>query len=80
MPKEQYSEDKINELLDLAAQKIGASPQELKRRLQNGSASDIAGVSGNEQVKKALSNPELAKKILDTPQAKSLLKRMMDKK
>ena len=59
MPKGQYSEDKINELLGLAAKKIGTSPQELKRRLQNGSAGDIAGSSGNEQMKKVLSKPVL---------------------
>lgn len=80
MPKEQYSEDKINELLALAAKKIGTSPQELKRRLQSGSAGDLAGSSGNDQVKKVLSNPELAKKMLDTPQAKALLKKLMDNK
>lgn len=80
MPQHNLSQD---ELIKLASQKLGidsetaksaADPQKRDELLNKLSDKD------KEKVSKVLSDPELTKKILSSPQAKSLLKNLFGEK
>jgi len=75
---ENFSDRQLETLLKLAGKRLGTDPEVLKKALKNGSAEDLAGRTGNETLKKALSDPKLAAELLRSPQAKALLKKLTE--
>ncbi len=66
----------LENLLQVTAQRMGTTPEDLKTAAQNG---DLSRMMGNMDAKesaamqKVLTDPEAAKKLLSTPQAQALL-------
>ena len=73
-----------NEFIDMAAQRLGINPEEAKKAAegQNGQQLlDRLSEEDRDKVSKVLSDPELTRKILSSPQAKNILKNLFgDKK
>lgn len=70
----------LNNLLKIASQRLGTTPEELKKAAENGTMGNIVGNNHeSEMISKVLSDPEAAKKLLSSPQAQKLLK-MLDSK
>ena len=70
----------LNALLGIASKKLGTSPETLQRQLQQGKFDQALGtMPSNEaaKLKKALSDPKKAEKILSTPQAKAIYEKLM---
>ena len=69
------SENQLEALLRLAAQRMGTTPQALKEAAQRGDLSHLAGNARGQDaaaLQMVLSDPEAAKKLLSTPQAQRL--------
>lgn len=78
-----FSERQLNQLLQMASKKMGTTPEELKRKLSTNNVQDtLKGMSPNDaaKVQQVLSNPALAKQLLNSPQAQAILKNMMGEK
>lgn len=75
----EFSQAQLNMLLKMAGKKLGTDPETLRKALENGNADALLKQSKgqNDQLKQVLSNPELASKLMDSPQAKELLKKLM---
>lgn len=68
--------NRLESLLKITADRLGSTPQALKKAAQDGSLADMLGnVQGSEgaAIQKVLSDPDAAKKLLATPQAQKLL-------
>ena len=66
----------LENLLQVTAQRMGTTPEDLKTAAQNGDLSRMMGNMGAKEsaaMQKVLSDPEAAKKLLSTPQAQALL-------
>lgn len=73
----------FNELVNKASQKLGTSPQNLKNQIENGKLDNILKSLPPQQAKMfqtILKNPEMAKKLMDTPQAKSVMQKFFNQK
>ncbi len=71
----------MNELIQKASQQLGTSSGELKRQIDNGKLDEIMKKLPPQQAQNfqnILNNPELAKKLMDTPQAKMLMKKFFN--
>ena len=70
---------KINGLLEAVSKKIGVPPEKLKKELEAGKFdSAISSMNKNDAAKfqQALNNPKLIEKMMSTPQAKALYKKL----
>ncbi|MDE5771785.1 MAG: hypothetical protein K2I06_09200 [Ruminococcus sp.] len=70
---------KINGLLEAVSKKIGVSPDKLKKELESGKFdSAISAMNKNDAAKfqQAVNNPKLVEKMMSTPQAKALYKKL----
>ncbi len=66
----------LENLLQVTAQRMGTTPEDLKTAAQNGDLSRMMGNMGAKEsaaMQKVLTDPEAAKKLLSTPQAQALL-------
>ncbi|MFI3324542.1 MAG: hypothetical protein R3Y35_00030 [Clostridia bacterium] len=71
--------NQLENLLKIASQRLGTTPEALKQAAENGTMNNlVGGKHESEMISKVLSDPEAAKKLLSTPQAQKLLK-MLDK-
>lgn len=71
----------LNALLNMASKKMGTSPENLRNDLQQGNLDSLTkGMSkeDNEKLRQALSNKELTQKILSSPEAQSLMKKLSE--
>ena len=71
----------INSLLQTAASQLGMAPDALRDAVQSGSADSILNGMPPEQaaqLRQALNQPDLAAKIMATPQAQAILKKLFD--
>lgn len=69
----------LKALLDIASQKLGTTPETLQRQLQVGTFEKaLSAMPGSEaqKLRQALSNPKTAEKILSTPQAQAIYKKL----
>ncbi len=75
----EFSQAQFNMLLKMAGKKLGTDPGTLRKALESGNADMLLkqAKGQNDQLKQVLSNPELASKLMDSPQAKELLKKLM---
>lgn len=77
------SQKNLDALLALASKKLGTSPEELRKSLENGNLSNaLKGMSAsdNAALQQALSNPKLAEKLLSTSQAQEMFKKITNDK
>ena len=68
--------NQLEKLLQVTAQRMGTTPEDLKTAAQNGDLSRMMGSMGAKEsaaMQKVLTDPEAAKKLLSTPQAQKLL-------
>ncbi len=80
---ENKSGTSLDEMLKTASQKLGTDPENLKKAAASGKIKDILKNIGNEkakEVEKILSNKEAASKLLSTPKAQQLLKKLLGEK
>ena len=73
------NEKQLEQLLSLASKKLGTTPQKLKTQLQDGTFEKALGdmnSTDSMRLKQALSNPKVAEKILSTPQAQEIYKKL----
>lgn len=66
-------QDKLNQMLQMASQKLGTTPQELQRQLQNG---NFDALKGNPMVNSVLKDPQKLQQMLSNPQIQQLLRGM----
>ena len=69
----------LSALLSLASKKLGTSPEVLKSQLESGSFDKaLSNLPQNQQsrLKQALSDPKTAEKLLSTPQAQSIYRKL----
>lgn len=74
------NEEQLRAMLKQAAGKLGMSENKLMQNAQNGKLAQSLGSTHNEALKKALSDPEEAKRLLSTPQAQKLMQMLSGKK
>ncbi|MDE5583904.1 MAG: hypothetical protein K2J08_09385 [Ruminococcus sp.] len=70
---------KLGGLLEAVSKKIGVPPQKLKNELESGKFdSALSAMSKNDAMKfqQAVNNPKLIEKMMSTPQAKALYKKL----
>lgn len=76
------SNNQLESLLRLTAQRLGTTPQALKDAAQRGDFSNILANPGSQEnaaLQKVLSDPDAAKKLLSTPQAQKLFQLFQNK-
>lgn len=69
----------LQALLSIASKKLNTTPEVLQRQLQDGTFEKaLTSMPGNEaaMLRQALSNPKTAEKILSTPQAQAIYKKL----
>ncbi len=77
------NQNQYNGLLNLASKKLGTTPEELQAQLESGSFEKaVSGMNptDSKRLKEALANPKVAEKILSTPQAQEIYKKLTDNK
>ena len=71
--------DKLSGLLNAVSRKIGVPADTLKRELEAGKFdSALSAMSGSDaaRFRQAVNNPQLVEKMMSTPQAKALYKKL----
>lgn len=69
----------LEQLLQMAAQKLGTTPEFLRQGVKNGELQSMArgmDPKDEEQLRRVLSDQEAAQKLLGSPQAQALLKKL----
>ncbi len=73
----------VEEMLKKASQKLGTNPENLKKAASSGNVNDLLkniGTKEAQKVEQILSNKEAASKLLSTPKAQQLLKKLLGEK
>ncbi len=71
---------KFENLFKSVSNQLGKSPEELKQASQNGDIENLLenlNPSDAQKIKKILANKNMANKILATPQAQNLIKKLL---
>ena len=68
--------EKLKAMLKTAAEKLGTNPEDLKAAAQNGEIAKLLSGQQNKALNEFLSDPEKARKLLLSKQAKDLIKKM----
>lgn len=74
------NDNSLNDLIKQAGQKTGIDPKNIKQNIDSGKLDDLLSKLNPADAKKfqeALSNPQLAQQMLNTPQAQMLIKKFM---
>lgn len=82
MPNKDNNEN-LQNLINTASQRLGTSPDKLKKASQQGNVQDLLSGLSNDQAKKVqqvLNDKEASQKLLNSPQAQALLKKLMGDK
>ena len=75
-----FSQQQLNQLLQMASKKMGTTPEELKHKLETNNVEEtLKHINKNDaaKIQQVLSNPTLAKQLLNSPQAQAILKNVM---
>ncbi len=73
------NDKQLDALLSVASKKLGTSPETLKKQLESGTFDKaMSGMNKTDadRLTKALSDPKIAQKILATPQAQEIYKKL----
>lgn len=71
--------EQLNELLKTLSKRLGKNPEQIKSAAQSGNINSIIkglSKSDSEKIQKAMSDKNIASKILASPQAQKLLKKL----
>ncbi len=74
------SKEQLDALLATVGQKAGIAPAKLKEQLMSGSFDSIVNRLGNNKsadINKVLTDPKALDQLLNSPQAKDILRKMM---
>lgn len=74
-----FDDKKVNELILVISQKLGISPDQLKKELNEGRFNKALASMNNADAQKfnqILNDPKSIEKIMSTPQAKALYKKL----
>lgn len=80
---ENESQSSVEEMLKKASQKLGTDPQNLRKSMANGNLNNLLksiGTNEAQKIEQILSNKEAATKLLSTPKAQQLLKKLLGEK
>ncbi len=69
----------LNSLLEVVSRKIGVAPEKLKKDLESGkfdSALSAMSESDAKKFRQAVNNPKMVEKLMSSPQAKALYKKL----
>lgn len=83
MNRNNIDPNKASGLINAISKKIGVSPEKLKSELESGKFdSTLAAMNKNDAAKfqQALNNPKLVEKMMSTPQAVALYKKLSGEK
>lgn len=72
--------EQMNSLIEMLSQRLNSNPQQVKEALEKGKLDKVLMNMDSQQAQKIssiLSDPEQSKKILSTPQAQALIKKLM---
>lgn len=72
--------EQINSLVDMLAQRLNADSTQVRTALEKGKLDKVLQHMDQKQAQKIsdiLSDPEQAKKVLSTPQAQAIIKKLM---
>ncbi len=75
------SPEKLNMLLNMAGKKLGVNPNSLKSSLESGDLKGVMNGMNPEAAQKfnnIVSNPKELEKIMNSPQAQELIKKLME--
>ncbi len=74
-----FDKQKLNSLLQTVSQKLGVPPEQLRQDLQSGkfdSALRNMSAEDSSKLQQALKNPQMVEKLMSTPQAQALYKKL----
>jgi hypothetical protein len=77
-----FVSENINNLLSQLSKKLGVSSNEITSAAQNGDVQSLLKNADSEEAKQfnaVLSDPEKTKQVLNSPQAKAIMKLLSDK-
>lgn len=76
----ELSQAQLNILLKMAGKRLGTDPETLRKTLESGNAETLLKQTkgSNEQLMQALSNPQIAQKLMNSPKAKEFLKKLTE--
>jgi hypothetical protein len=77
-----YDKRSADKLLGVAAKKLGSDPETLRKQFQSGNYdSAVSSLSGKDQqlLQRALSDPELTAKVLNSPRAQEIFRKLSGK-
>ena len=80
---ENKPKNSVEEMLKKASQKLGADPEDLKKAASKGNIKALLkniGTKEAQKIEQVLSNKEAASKLLSTPKAQQLLKKLLGEK
>ena len=72
--------EQMNAMIEMLSQRLNAEPAQVKDALQRGKLDRVLKNMDKKQADKIssiLSDPEQSKKVLETPQAQALIKKLM---
>ena len=72
----------MEKMIELASQKLGISPEKLKNSLKTGNVDDMLVNMKKEdadKLKSVMNNQNAKDKLLNSPEAKKIMKKMQDK-
>ncbi|MGB4093654.1 MAG: hypothetical protein WBK46_17185 [Ruminococcus flavefaciens] len=82
MDKKNFDENKVNALLGAVSKKIGISSDQLRKELAEGKFdSALASMNKNDasKLQRVMNDPKLIEKVMSTPQAQALYKKLSGK-
>lgn len=82
MDRNNFDQNKVNALLGAVSKKIGISSDQLKRELEEGKFdSALASMNKNDasKLQRVMNDPKLIEKMMSTPQAQALYKKLSGK-
>ena len=74
-----FDKQKLNNLLQTVSQKLGVPPEQLRQDLQTGkfdTALQNMSAEDSSKLQQALKNPQMVEKLMSTPQAQALYKKL----
>lgn len=79
MDKNSFNSNNLSGLLNVVSKKLGVPPEKLRKELEEGKFdSAIAGMNKNDAAifQQAVKNPKIIEKMMSTPQAQALYKKL----
>lgn len=80
---EKIDPKKSQELLNVVSKKLGVPPETLRKQLEEGkfdAALNNMGKKDADKLRQVMNNPKLVEKIISTPQAQALYKKLTEGK